>query len=221
MTSLLPHLRTTVLFLFAVTLHSVYAQNFDRSNAVGVGVRIPTEKLHVNSTLRIESLPQNGEAKIYNNSSTPTNTFYERKVVTVDKNGVFGQARGVPQFIFYMPPILLPLCRETCEGERPLGEYTNEGTTTTDGRFIVDLYRNYQEQFGMTKNASQARSNSTQLPDRGIWNKDQLMFFVTYYDTNYFEDVMVDDNGILSYRVKKNVDPSENTYMNIVFRVKD
>lgn len=225
MTSFFQYLRWSLLLLLGLFLHSAHAQTgpFTRRSAVGLGVRVPTEMLDVNGTVRIESLPRYGEHRIYRGTNTPDRPYYPNQIVVVDKHGVLGRMDKVPQWIFYMPPILLPLCREMCEHERSLGRYTDEGTATTDGRFIVDLYQNYREQLGMTQATSQARPtsySSQSLPVRELWNKEQLMFFVTYYDPNYFEDVVVDDDGVLSYRVKKNVDPTEKTYMSIVFRVK-
>lgn len=188
-----------------------------RKEAVGVGTRLPTEMLHVDGTVRIGTLPLNGEKKTYEGNYQPNTPFAERYVLVANKQGVLGRSRGLPQWVFYMPPILLPLCKETAAP----GEYTDESNATTDGLFVVDLYAHYQQQFGMTQTASQVRSNNSVLPDGVVWSKEQLMFFVTYYDNSYFQDVTVSDEGVLRYRVKKNVDPSEQTYMNIVFRVRE
>lgn len=185
-------------------------------NAVTIGARQGTEMLHVEGTMRVETLPLDGERKLFNYTSSATQVFNPRYVVVTDKHGVLGIAKHSPQWIFYMPPILLPLCKE----KAATGEYLNEGDATTDGRFRVDLYEHYRQQFGMSDATRQVRSNTAELPDKAVWEKSQLMFFVTYYDQDYFQDVTVSDAGVLTYRVKKNIDPSPRTYMNIVFRVK-
>lgn len=213
-----------IVLLLLPTCLMAQSLSTQQRNRVGIGVRVPTEQLHVDGTVRIEKLPTYGEQNStfgYYTYPQPRNSYWGRDVVVVNEQGVVGRSKGIPQFVFYMPPILLPLCKEVCEGTNALGSYTDEGDANTDGNFVVNLYEHYQRQFGLTDATAQARSHATQLPDGSVWPKEKLMFFVIRYDQDYFQDVAVNDDGVLTYRVKKNVDPTEQTFMNIVFRVKE
>ncbi|MDH6307187.1 hypothetical protein M2451_002421 [Dysgonomonas sp. PFB1-18] len=108
---------------------------------------------------------------------------------------------------FYMPSIVLPL--------EPTGgtEYN-----TTLQQFEIPLYQKYSEQFALTKT-----THTTKNPLAGtlpLYPATRLDFFVTYYDEDVFEQVAVDNNGLLTYKVKNGYSISDNTYMNIIFKVK-
>jgi len=83
------------------------------------------------------------------------------------------------------------------------------------GTFNRNLYNEYINQFGSPMVIS---SGSTE----GIPTllASQLEYYITYYDTNIFDNLAIDQNGVLTYRVK-NSNASEKTFMNIVFVVKN
>lgn len=78
----------SAVFLYAAFVHA----------QVGVGTKTPTEKLDVNGTLRVQSLPNDGQANsIYttgpdtNSGATPTGTFNAGRPLVSDANGVIGK----------------------------------------------------------------------------------------------------------------------------------
>lgn len=83
------------------------------------------------------------------------------------------------------------------------------------GTFNRNLYNEYINQFGspMVSSSGSAEGIPTLLAS-------QLEYYITYYDTNIFENLVIDQNGLLTYRVK-NSNASEKTFMNIVFVVKN
>lgn len=114
-------------------------------------------------------------------------------------------------------------------------------TPTTEGPHTINLYEEYLKQYAH-KNASNidtdaASTNATDINkihipnDRPIasnmgasplkiYKKDDLDYFVVYYDKNVFTDLNVDENGVLTYKVTaegaKNI--SAQTFMNIVLQ---
>lgn len=68
---------------------------------VGIGTKTPTEKLDVNGTLRVQSLPNDGQANaIYttgtdtNSGTTPTVTFNAGRPLVTDVNGIVGKTNN-------------------------------------------------------------------------------------------------------------------------------
>jgi len=112
---------------------------------------------------------------------------------------------AMPKF-FYMPTITIP---------------THDSTTGSvlTGTQTINLYNNYNEQFGYTGGTNQVRSNPTStIPTLPA---NELDYFITYYDAAVFENVAVSDTGILTYQVKSTAVRTDKTFMNIVFKVKD
>ncbi|WP_413532651.1 hypothetical protein [Empedobacter brevis] len=116
------------------------------------------------------------------------------KIVTTDANGVLKAVNSTLPKIFYMPSITL--------------DVSALGTGKK-----VDLYTAYLNQFGTPKVKSQNAPSS--IP---TYTKDQLYYYVTYFDTNVFSVTSIDENGIMTYDVKGSATSS--SYMNIVFVVK-
>ena len=108
---------------------------------------------------------------------------------------------------FYMPSILLPL--DTSDAS-----VYNAGTQT----FTVNLYAQYQTQFGLTDATTSAKSSTTaSLP---VFANTDLNYFVTYFDKAVFTNVNVTATGVLTYKLVASPVVSEKTYMNIVLQVK-
>lgn len=103
-------------------------------------------------------------------------------------------------------------------------------TPTTVGTHTINLYEEYIKQYADSKGSN---TSNKQAPNRS-WNiqtnnndnslktyaKDDLDYFVVYYDKNVFTDLNVDENGVLTYTVTaegaKNI--SAQTFMNIVLQ---
>jgi len=115
-------------------------------------------------------------------------------VVADPTSGVLRQVKAVMPKFFYMPSVVFDIS--------VIGTYTR------------NLYNEYINQFATPaiKSAGAVEGIPTLLAS-------QLEYYVTYYDTNIFENLSIDQNGVLTYRVK-NSSASEKTFMNIVFVVK-
>lgn len=98
----------------------------------------------------------------------------------------------IPKF-FYMPSILFD--------------------TTTLGAKTKDLYQLYYNQF-TTPQVSSAGA----LGKIPVLGKNDLEYYITYYDTNAFTNVTIDANGVMNYTVSNNA--TDASFMNIVFVVK-
>lgn len=114
-----------------------------------------------------------------------------------------------PKSFFYPPSIVLP----TNSANLPTYVTFNAGTYT------INLHTDvYAVQYGMTDSTNSTKSPSATnlqvIPATG------LEYFVPYYDKNVFTNVAVTDAGILTYKVVESPIVTENTYMNIVFKVK-
>uniref|UniRef100_UPI00397B106A hypothetical protein n=1 Tax=Myroides sp. DW712 TaxID=3389800 RepID=UPI00397B106A len=129
------------------------------------------------------------------------------------------QAKVAPNF-FYMPAVIFD--------------------TSSSGTAMRDLYQDYVNQFtGGTATSAAAVSypishgpagttpllyhggivGSTGAPeDIAVFSRDELYYYITYYDENVFENLSITSEGKLSYTVKTSAESS--AYMNIVFVIK-
>ena len=98
----------------------------------------------------------------------------------------------IPKF-FYMPSILFD--------------------TTTLGAKNKDLYQLYYNQFTAPQVSSTGASGK--IP---VLGRNDLEYYITYYDTNVFTNVTIDTNGVMNYTVSNNA--TDASFMNIVFVVK-
>lgn len=103
-------------------------------------------------------------------------------------------------------------------------------TPTTVGTHIINLYEEYIKQYA---DSNGTNTSSKQAPNRS-WNiqtnnsnnhlktyaKDDLDYFVVYYDNNVFTNLSITGEGVLTYEVThesaKNI--SAQTFMNIVLQ---
>jgi hypothetical protein len=106
----------------------------------------------------------------------------------------------LPKF-FYMPSIIIPTHTDQLQVGEILG--------------TINLYTRYQNQFGtpMSRNSTA----NTSLP---VLPKNELDYYITWFDTNVFDSVQVTDEGVLTYSIKANADVTIASFMNIVFAVK-
>lgn len=93
------------------------------------------------------------------------------------------------------------------------------GTTLT-----FDLHKQYEEQFTKAGNTTFVSSNAalTTIPSPyagNLYKRSELDFAITYYDGAIIENVSVDANGVMSYKVKS-LDVSANSFVNVVFIIK-
>ncbi len=60
--------------------------------------------------------------------------------------------------------------------------------------------------------------NPSAQADIYTYARSEMNYYITYYDTDVFENVTVNDNGEMSYTIKSNAKAA--SYMNIVFVIK-
>lgn len=107
---------------------------------------------------------------------------------------------------FYMPSIVLPT-----DISHPLYNPTSK-------TFTVDLYKVYAAQYGLTDSSSSVKSpGATTLP---IAASNSLEYLITYFDNTVFQNLAVDNQGVLTYQLTETPSVTENTFMNILFKVK-
>lgn len=136
----------------------------------------------------VTSIPNPSTTKT-SNITTPGFYYYDN---TISKwVGAF-RNNNFPKF-FYMPSVLV--------------------NTSTLGTKTMDLYNLYYTQFNTPPVKSFGSTGSIPtLP------KNQLEYYVTYYDTSLMNNVSITADGVMTYNVIGNA--SDASFMNIVFVVK-
>lgn len=122
---------------------------------------------------------------------------------------------------FYAPSIALPTTS------------TDVSTSSTDDiwyeasnqTFHVKLFEVYKRQYSLTGNVSGAGRTALKNPSANslpTLSDSDLDYFVTYFDNKVFDPntITLDNSGNLSYQVLSSAIPTEDTFMNIVFKVK-
>lgn len=110
---------------------------------------------------------------------------------------------SVDDAFFNMPSIVLPL-NET-------------DPAFSGGVFTIELHDIYAKQFGVVGTNTAVSDATAKLP---IYGKDQLYYFITYFDDTVFTNVAVSASGVLTYKLKSDFSYSEKTFMNIILKVK-
>jgi len=130
-------------------------------------------------------------------------TATDDKIVVAD--AITGELKALkaamPKF-FYMPSIIIPTAADQVENpsEEPFG--------------TIDLYKKYQKQFGSPQVSSPGAQPLPVLP------ANELYYYITWYDQMVFENITVDEYGVLRYEIKPDADVTLGSFMNIVFAVK-
>lgn len=201
------------------TLH-IAADN--DNNDINSGLIIPDvsmDKLnaegHEESTLVYYSGGSNSAYINQNENSTTENIgskkgFYYYDHDNNDKND---WQRIIRKAQFYMPSIVTP---------------------TTQGDHSINLYEEYLKQYAhenvsnvdkddksiITSSSNRPIASSVGASPLKIYKKDDLDYFVVYYDKNVFTNLSITENGVLTYTVTaegaKNI--SAQTFMNIVLQ---
>lgn len=125
--------------------------------------------------------------------------------------------------IFYMPAVIFDTTNPT-SGTAKISrdlyqEYKNQFTGgPVEGYPIIHGANGYDNtNLYMGGLITNNKNTGTAVPIH-IYDRNELNYYVTYYDTDVFADLEIDDDGNLSYRIIGTV--SEISYMNIVFVVK-
>ena len=200
---------------------ALHAQS--RQDAVGVGVRVPTEDLHVKGRVRVGTLPKTGTVNSVYTKTDGTlspggrdQTFDAgaNRVLFANEQGVVGHGIAAKPLFFHMPCVVLPL------------ETSSKYYKTATASFEMNLYDRYVEQFtnptGTPTPGSPAATRAVS-PLAGALPVEQavdLEFYITYYDSNVFKDVSIDNNGVLKYKVIAGSEATEYTFMEVSFKLK-
>ena len=132
----------------------------------------------------------------YGDNDNFTDTPGANYLLGVDSNGDVVQSNTARSArIFYPPAIVLDV------------------STITSGESI-DLWQEYQNRFGAPLLSSPSSAGSIPTYGRG-----ELEYYVTDLDNSVFDNLSLDDNGVLTYDVVS-VPPGNCTYINVVFVVK-
>lgn len=115
-------------------------------------------------------------------------------IIVSSANGVLKTTNSVLPKVFYMPSILIDV------------------STLGNGK-TINLYNQYLTQFATPKISSSGAPSF--IPN---YTKDQLYYYVTYFDPEVFNVTSISSDGLMTYNVIGNASPS--SFINIVFVVK-
>lgn len=106
---------------------------------------------------------------------------------------------------FYLPTFNIPL-KET-------------GTKKT-----FNLYEEYKKQFTKTLNnkfiSNNKNINTIPSPMYGrLYSKEELNYVITYFDDKILDNIVVDNDGLMTYDVKS-INTTPDSYINVLFIVK-
>src|SRR5690554_5115043 len=148
--------------------------------------------------------------------ATNASTGITDHLLAVDANhNVKALKAAMPKF-FYMPSIIIPTSKEQLDAPGS-GKLTGDDFDNTSREGTINLYNRYAAQFG----GSTLIKSETAAPVLPVLPSGELYYYVTWYDTNVFTSVSVDDEGVLTYEVDENADITVGSFMNIVFAVKE
>lgn len=130
---------------------------------------------------------------------------------------------------FYMPSVVLP----TISTDSRILDTANLDYTyaNASGEYTVNLYSLYKIQFTTPITSSIVHVDNPSLPigtpvtaehtlESVVKPATSYHYFITYADPNVFEEIKLDGNGILKYKVKANSIVRTGTFMNIVIKSK-
>lgn len=143
------------------------------------------------------------------------------KVVVADDEGVLKtveRTKIAPQF-FYMPAVIFDTKKQGTDLQRDLyKEYVNQFTGGKVGEGNAD-YPIAHGADGYTMSYTGGIIGSHGAPnDIAVFNKEELYYYVTYYDTKVFANLSISPEGVLIYDIIGNATPA--SYMNVVFVIK-
>lgn len=134
-------------------------------------------------------------------------------------------AQSAASKFFYMPSVVLP----TNQNDARILDITNLNFTFVNGEYVVNLYNLFSTQFRTPVTSSIVNTENPSLPgiptlvdtlEEVVLPTTAYHYFVTYADPNVFEEIKLDANGILRYKVKSNSIIRTGTFMNIVIKSK-
>lgn len=188
---------------FTILKNGKTGVGFDNFENTAVALTSFNEKFQVNGNARFVTLPS-----VQGNTATD-------KAVVVDNTGVLKTVKQAPRF-FYMPPVIFD-------------------TSQTGTGLTRDLYQDYVNQFTgvasypmahgangfdpMTYTGGLVKSPSAPETILPVYNRNELYYYIPNYDATVFDNVSLDDNGILTYDIIGTA--TDISSMTIVFQIKE
>lgn len=118
----------------------------------------------------------------------------KENVIVSSTDGVLKTTNSVLPRVFYMPSILI------------------DASSPATGK-TINLYEQYFNQFASPKVRSEGAN-----PSIPYYTKEQLYYYVTYYDMNVFNIVSIDEFGVMTFDIIGT--PTYSSFINVVFVVK-
>ena len=127
--------------------------------------------------------------------------------------------KALPNF-FYMPSVIFTTSTMGVGLKRDLyQDYVNQFTGGAAGVANATYFISHGASGGsMPYTGGLIKNPGASSPDIVVYQKNQLDYYVTYYDTSVLANVKIDDSGILTYDIIGNAKAT--SYMNIVFVIK-
>lgn len=122
-------------------------------------------------------------------------------VLSLDSSNVMKALKATMPKFFYMPSIVIPTHTDQLLAGEVLG--------------TINLYAKYESQFG-----TPMRRNNLATTSLPVLPKNEIDYYITWFDTNVFDSVQVTSDGILTYSIKPNADITIGSFMNIVLAVR-
>lgn len=164
----------------------------------------------------------NGGVKVVNINKPEFKGEATDKVVVADTNGILktvDRKKVAPQF-FYMPAVIFNTKIQGTGLKRDLyQDYVNQFT----GGKVGPGNANYNISHGAPGSSVLEYTGgivgSEEAPaDITVFEKGELHYYVTYYDTKVFKNLSISKEGVLTYDIIGTATPA--SYMNIVFVIK-
>ncbi|MNK37204.1 Collagen triple helix repeat protein [compost metagenome] len=135
-------------------------------------------------------------------------------VMTTDTNGAVAWSNAAMPKVFYMPAVIFNTSTPGNGKKRNLHlEYVAQFTGKI---FIENTVTGGSLGGANTTGFVKSTSAANVIPH--TVNATELYYYITYYDATVFQNLQIDDNGILTYDIVGS--GTEASYMNIVFVVK-
>lgn len=160
-----------------------------------------------------------GHVKIDEINQLPGNIVTD-KVVVADSNGVLKTSNGAMPKFFYMPAVIFDTSKKGSGLQRNLyQDYVNQFTGGLPGTGSANYNIAHGADGGVMPYTGGIIGSEGAPADISVLNKEQLHYYVTYYDTSVFSGIKISKDGIMTYNIIG--EATQGSYMTIVFVIKD
>lgn len=160
-----------------------------------------------------------GHVKIDEINQLPGNNVTD-KVVVADSNGVLKTSNGAMPKFFYMPAVIFDTSKKGSGLQRNLyQDYVNQFTGGLPGTGSANYNIAHGADGGVMPYTGGIIGSEGAPADISVLNKEQLHYYVTYYDTSVFSGIKISKEGIMTYNIIG--EATQGSYMTIVFVIKD